>query len=197
MRHILSNSGEQKLKLYKHMEARFLQHHVDNYYELNTFCIIRNPWDRMHSFYHYILQYLPALIETSKKNNKNPDHIQWHKKMYEEALNMSFSDWILNGQYTHHMEFEYNPHVLPAQIKSQFDFITDFEGNVMVDHIFKMETLDETLFSFLDTHNIPYNSIAYIKQTNRKNYREEYTQEARDHVTKYFERDIDYFKYIY
>ena len=196
MRQMINRNCETKLGLFKHTEARFLREHIEDFDNVVKFCIIRNPWDRMHSYYHYLKQYMPALIKD--KHTKPQDHLDWHQKMYDEAMQMTFSEWVMNNTLIHHIEYDHNPTPVRTSEKSQFDYITDFDGTLLTENIIQFEHFTDQIYPFLEKHNIPTNDGRYhVKQTVRDNYRLECNQEARDHIAKYFEQDIDYFEYNY
>lgn len=188
MRTLLSKlEGNYKINEFKHTDLKYVKNVIPNFENLRKFTIIRNPWDRLHSFYYYIKQQFLNLKETDTRNKE----IQcWYQDSYNETTQMSFNEWILNTKFYHYLEKKFQCIPITVNKKSQLDYISE-DNKLLIpkEHIFKYEELD-TVFEFLKIKN----SLEHKNRTVRPDYRSEYSNKSKKHIQIYF-REIKEFEY--
>tara|TARA_Y100000004_G_C8795140_1_gene360948 strand:+ start:115 stop:729 length:615 start_codon:yes stop_codon:yes gene_type:complete len=149
------------------------------------FCVSRNPWDRCVSRYHYLKQ--------------EP----WFPRG-------DFSDFIINknNKFSYgsirvqQIKNEYNP-PLEGFIKlcdkfpfdEQLDWVSDNEGNILMDFFIKFETLQKDFNIVCDKIGIPKQKLPHTNKTNHKHYTEYFDNVTRELVAEKYAKDIEYFGY--
>jgi hypothetical protein len=78
--------------------------------------------------------------------------------------------------------------------KLQKDFITDRDGNIIIDYIGKLETIHQDIDYLADRLNIRIN-LPHINKSQRKSFEDYYTSETFNLVYEYFYDDIQLFGY--
>jgi len=149
---------------------RKLKNNFDSYLK---FCVVRNPWDRAVSTYEWGIQ----MVSPYKK-----------RPFWE---NLGFKEWAIHEFGTNGNHFAYK-----EQLQPQLDWITDNNGEVSVDFIGRFENLIEDWklicekCGFLD-------KLPHKHDTTRKKYQGYYDDETKELISKYFQKDIEYFGYEY
>lgn len=140
-----------------------------------TFTVIRNPWDRMVSAYHYLRQIsLPEGSSWLKINNINEDNFP------------TFEEWICNlNNYKNPEHYWFRPET------SQGQWI-----DLPVEIFIRYENLEEDFKQVQDLFNCK-NPLPHFYKSNRSSYKDYYNDQTKDIVTKFNEEDIDVFKYTY
>ncbi len=137
----------------------------NNYFK---FAFVRNPWDRLYSMYKF----------TVRRG--------WCSK------DVPFCEWILKDAITE--ACKYQEPIVPIQQKSQLDWITDSEGNTVVDFIGRFENLNQDFNKICNQIGSPM-KLVNINASPGKPYREEYTEEAKRFVEEHYAKDIEVFNY--
>lgn len=160
--------GEQVTKTGKYMSHQKMnQADALKFKEYYKFAIVRNPWSRHVSYWHF------------KCRTKSD-----FKQMYP-----TFTKYIKSLSKIHkkYKELTWN----------QASWIYDQKDNLLVDYVAKFEDLGNELEKIctqldieLDSENIPH-----YKDSQVDDYREFYTPETRDIVAKINARDIRLFNY--
>lgn len=134
------------------------------------FAFVRNPWDLLVSGYQY-----QTTVLTREQRALNPDVAELL------ARTRDFSDVV-----------RYYP-----MIRSDMtSFITDEQGQVIVDFVGRFERLEED-FAYISSRigiDVP---LSHENRSERASYREYYTPETRDIVARHFARDIERFGYVF
>jgi len=134
-----------------------------------SFAVVRNPWDKVVSHYHYRVQTNQTGLADAQIEFK-----QWVKLCYQEQ-NPAYYD-------------------KPKMFQPQTDWISDQQGNIKVNHICKFETLNADFATLCKTINKTA-ELPHIKTSNREKYSEYYDNETAEIVRKWFQEDIDLFIY--
>ena len=132
------------------------------------FCFVRNPWDRMFSWYNQL-----------QKSVYNPSKIR--KMQYELANNYPFTDFLKNisrEKYFNH----YNT--------SDFYLIDE-----NINFIGRFENLQQDFNIVCDKIGIPQQQLPHKNASKHKHYTEYYDDETRQIVAEKFAKDIEYFNY--
>lgn len=152
-----------------------LKNQWDTYF---NFTIIRNPWDRILSWYLFCKQ----LRKITAK---------------ERALYaMPFEEWITNGMHTHwetsNVKFNgKNPLTLHEYILDKNEIIVDFIG--------RFERLHQDFSTICKKIGIPLKHLPHIYKTRQAtdDYRNYYNTTTKNIIAKIFEKDIELFKYTF
>jgi len=150
---------------------------LDRFNEMFKFTIVRNPFEFILSNYHYV--------------RKFPNHF-----MYDEAIKMPFSefpDFYMEWREKH---IEENIHG-KNKVCTMYEFLHDDKGNMLMDYIGKLETINEDFKYICEKIGIDYRTMPYINvnKKNDKPYRQVYDDATREKVEKYFAKDLKLLKY--
>jgi len=167
LRQIPGSIDAKELQLYKHTEIKFLPEIT----QTNVFTMVRNPWERFHSMYYDIKKRFGSMAVAE---TKNLEYKAWYRRLHNDVLSRTFSDWILNGVYIHPAEKYYNHNPLNTLRKSMSYYI---EGCDTI-KVFKLEEkkdpqdyVDEYAKQFdkiKSALNLSYNSFARTSSAQHK-----------------------------
>lgn len=89
----------------------------------------------------------------------------------------------------------------PTRHDCQIDWLVDETGEIMVDHVMRLEELDAGLARIREMTDGRVNLQSREANVNRnshsRSYRDRYSQRAREHVAAIFRRDIEAFGYAF
>ena len=155
--------------------------------EYFSFAFVRNPWDRMVSWY--------AMIDAAKKNlscfkrfRKNP----FRSELWNYAINNSndFESFLENCTET-----VFDLGCYKSFIFNQADYLSDKDGNIVVDFIGRFENLasdTDHIFKTLDLDSI---SLPKLNQSKHSHYSQWYNDKTKALVAERFAKDIALFGY--
>lgn len=83
---------------------------------------------------------------------------------------------------------------IPKMFQPQVEWLKDYEGNIVVDKILKMEYLSEDFKQFAVKIGIK-KKLPHLNKTKKENYRKYYDGETKAIVEKWFKEDIKRFSY--
>jgi len=177
---------------------------IEQWNELKKFTIIRNPWDRMVSLYHFRKKENDLLIRLQHQGLWEPTNGDSSQEGWD------FKTWIKNAEVAgvqDHNAFLNYKDVIKVQPQSkgffkssseyinQLDLITDPNGMFYVDYIIEYKKLDEELENMFNSLNLKPPQLPVINKSNHENYREYYDEETKNFVYELFKKDINYFEY--
>ena len=147
-----------------------------------SFGFVRNPWDRLVSWYVMIR-------ETPQSSpNKLWDYVHSNSSTFEEfILNCTESIYDDRNGYKYEKSF----------IKPQYDYFTDENGNMITDFIGRFENLQSDFNKVLQKVGLGKYELPHINKTRKKDYRIFYTSKTRAIVAERFKKDIEYFGYSF
>lgn len=139
--------------------------------EKYTFTFVRNPWDRVASLYHF-------RVRTNQTGLQNSS--------------LDFKDWVFRC-YVEQDPLYYNVHKM---FMPQLDWISDADSNLLVKFVGRFENLTD---DFAEVCNAIGKDVTlpHVNKTKRKSYRDYYDDELIKIVGRYYEKDIDLFKYSF
>lgn len=157
---------------------------IVNYKDYFKFCFIRNPWDRLVSCY---------LNKIRSDNNLNSE-------VFVQGVHKGFLKYGVFRAGISFAEFAKAITNIPDPIaerhfRSQYTFITDEEGKILVNFIGKFECLNEDFLRLCEQTGIPKQTVPHLLKTDRKSYQEYYTNEIKDIVWERYSKDIEMFGY--
>lgn len=133
----------------------------DKYFK---FTVVRNPWDRMVSMYHYRLSRKQIPQDTSFN-------------FFVENFRTVFKHGRLNS--------------------SQAKYIYNENEELLVDYVGRFECLQQTwkeICKKIDLENI---ALPHLKGSSHKHYRNYYDNKTKQLVARYFDDDIELFRYSF
>ncbi len=147
-----------------------------------TFGFVRNPWDRLVSWYVMIQETPP------NKPNQLWEYVHEHASSFEDFIR-NCTDTITEqrGGFAYRKSF----------IRPQYDYFTDDQGNIAVKFIGRFESLQTDFNYALVQVGLPPHQLPHLNTTRQKNYREFYTDETREIVAERFKKDIENFGYSF
>lgn len=163
---------------YGHHYANFIKNEMkDKYKNYTSFCIIRNPWDRLWSSYNF----MKSGSEFIRNNNNN---------------NLkSFEDYIFDIYNTKkYLNVNSQTNGTDLYYHKQSNWIMNKGNDKIVDIIGKFEDLSSLVESIEHDFNIDGLSqrfkITHSNKTKKVNYREVYNQSMISKVSEMYQEDI-------
>lgn len=135
-----------------------------------TFSIVRNPWDKVVSHYHF-----RVATNQNRLRDHPMDFREWVKMAYGEGDSAYCDD--------------------PKMFMPQMRWIADGNDNILVDEVIRFEHLSHDFNSLLDKLGKRPVILPHIKKTDRGGYRQYYDSETREIVGSRFHSDIARFGY--
>jgi len=166
------SSIEQALGLrFRHRTARELIEECgrDAWDRLFTFAVVRNPWDKAVSHYHYRVQ-----TNQTGLGNRHLDFRAWVRESYG-ARNPVYYD-------------------KPKFFMSQMEWITDADGTVLVGFVGRFERLEADFQEICRRLNRSA-SLPHLKRSVHQDYRAYYDSESANIIADWFRRDVEHFGY--
>lgn len=134
-----------------------------------SFTVVRNPWDKVVSHYHFRLQ---------------------NGKIYPPENPIGFREWVIQAYHHRHPAHFSTERLFMPQV----NWISDADGNVLLDRILRFERLEADFIQVL-THLGLQAKLPHEKQTDRGRYQQYFDVTTRRVVEQAFWSDIEYFEY--
>ena len=135
------------------------------------FTVVRNPWDKVVSHYHYRVQ------TNQTKLGETP---------------IPLPEWVCRA-YGKQDPAYYDK---PKMFMPQLDWLTDAEGTVMVDFVARFENLQQDFEAICQRLNRTAH-LPQLRKSERGDYRKYYDEESKAVVASWFAKDITHFGYRY
>jgi chondroitin 4-sulfotransferase 11 len=156
-----------------------------------TFGIVRNPWDRVFSYYIYRRQIRRLEIENTLSFK------QWLfrcaefvKSENQRALNREFAPVYGVGTMVKN-----NPEAWRVKFDNSLHMLTDEHGQVIVDYIARFEHLQKEFDVICKRLGIEKQTLPFANRTNHRPYWTYYDKDCEQIVAELFHKDITYFNY--
>lgn len=154
------------------------KHDLDDseyFHKLFKFVFVRNPFDWILSTYYYI--------------KSSPQH-GFHNDVKEMSL-LEFLYW-----YKDVATNIYRPYGSNKYLKMK-DYIVDPYGNVVIDYIARLETINRDLIKIRNATGVPIKEAELVNNNinRKKEWASYYDDDSRKFVETYFEDDLKFFKY--
>jgi chondroitin 4-sulfotransferase 11 len=167
-------------------ETEFILHqhsmynsHKSEYSEYFKFCFVRNPWDRLVSWWNMM---------------KNKGIHNDFSKYLLEAKN--FSEFLEKTEIINEtLDGSIKDLVYPKSISfNQLDYISDSEGKVLVDFIGRFENINEDFLKISEKIGFDL-KLSHLNKFDHPDYRKYYGDKDIEKVYCMYKRDIDFFGY--
>jgi hypothetical protein len=155
-------------RLWKHATLADLDGvvHAEELDDLLIFTMVRNPWDRMVSYYHWLQQ-------------QKFEHFA-----VETATRLDFAAFVAEPAIA--QSFAHSPFA---------SYVTDAKGDERADLFVRLEHLSEDILP-LEAHLGFELKVPHVNQSARtQDYRQSYTDRSREHVAQMCAADIARFNY--
>ena len=180
VRHILRKQfrGGREL-LDRHAHARNAMRHMGakDYAEHYSFAFVRNPWDRMASWY--------IMFRAESRGRGGPP-------LCRAAMShgKDFASFV-----THGTDVVSYPRGDRSCGFSQLDYITDGDGKIIVNDAYRFEDFNDQCLSLAARLGFRLGKVPHKRARKRKHYSRFYTPALRDLIAERFSRDIEAFGY--
>ena len=168
------SSVEQALGLrFRHLTAAevIAQIGMDAWRQAYTFTFVRNPWDKVVSHFHY------RILTNQTDMGTEP---------------LSFKDWVRLAYGDRDPRY----YDKPKMFMPQTDWITDDNGEVLVNFIGRFERLADD-FRQVCRHINRSGQLPHLKRSGHDDYRRYYDDVSREIVADWFRKDIERFDYSF
>lgn len=136
-----------------------------------SFSIVRNPWDKVVSHYHYRVK-------------TNQTDLGRHT--------IPFQEWVKRAYGEREAAYYDQPRMFMPQLR----WIADAEGKILVSFVGSLENLQMDFE--LICHRIGVEArLPHVKKSNHRPYQELYDEETREIVAREFAEDIETFGYSF
>ena len=136
-----------------------------------SFSIVRDPWERMISDYHFFLAAGPQLY---------PQLSPRERGLTDDAAAMGFNDWLQRNADQLGM--------------SQTEYLSDHSGAIIVDHVLRFEALGAGFAMITELLGVRCD-LPYVNRTRHPSAREVYSPASVDLVRQRCAADIERFDY--
>jgi len=153
---------------------------------------------------------LPPHVTASELRNELPQEV--YETFFKFAFVRNPWDWQVSLYHFMRQQSDHHQHDLIAEMNFedyivwrcnhdlhlQAEFVTDKEGNLIVDFVGRFESLQEDFDSICQQIGLPQLGLPHINRSHRRqDYRSYYNDRTRRLVETYFQRDIEIFGYSF
>ena len=187
----LDPSSCQWLFLDKHSTAQEMKEVVgpEEWDNCNVFAFVRNPYDRVVSFYHHLRK--PLYMDRKTLGRQYPEFLDSGflepAEACKAAMEYEFNEWVVRAYRDE--EFEHY-----GWFDSQLTWLTDERGQVIVDFVGKYEELIDSWKTICNSIGISI-ELPKVNSSKRASYSSYYSQSSRQIIESKFEQDLTLYHY--
>lgn len=134
-----------------------------------VFAVVRNPWDKVVSHYHYRVKTKQTGLDDSP---------------------IAFREWVLRCYLDRDPQY----YDQPRMFMPQWHWLIDEKGKSLVDFVGRFENLNQD-FATISDRLSPGSSLGHVKPSSRGSYQNYYNEETQALIEASFAEDIDAFGY--
>ena len=157
---------------------KLLSYSEEDIQNMFKFTIVRNPWDRAVSAFHYLQQ---VMVDPTRPGYR----------VIESS--MSFEQFIIGVLPTLNLEFPDYRQRLEAHFSFQYSRAY-YDDEQFVDHIAKLETLEDDWSTISPAIGID-KKMKHSNKSQHAEYEKYYTVETKRIISSIYENDIEFFGY--
>lgn len=175
--------GQQVYSPHKHRFAKELRniHGAEAWDAAYRFAFVRNPWDRLVSWWSMIETFRPQHEQGRRTNN-------FFSYVFSNSRN--FEEFIVNC--TDDIE---DDNGWKCVLRNQIDYMVDERGAPMVDFVGRFENLDEDFNHVLANAGWEPRALRHHNKTAHRPYQDYYSPRTREIIEKAYATDIAAFGY--
>jgi chondroitin 4-sulfotransferase 11 len=181
---VSSQNGLNKHSDFLKVHALFEVYGLKKYFK---FAVLRNPFDRMVSIFHYKIDGLEKKIKYGKIKNGDPETIDRCEYILHDVM-YDFNKWLMFPE-------EREPLLYDERFgASQLSFLKNHKGKIGVDYIMKFENLEED-WKYVMSKIDKAKPLPHMNQTDHKHYRDIYDFDSEEYIREVCKEEIEHFKY--
>ena len=177
----IPDDKKNKGDIWRHSTAEQIIDHygADIWNEYFTFAVVRNPWDRLVSMFHFNIKGRWITHHCDPRVTRIRKECRRFLRKHSRCKKIAFLDYAKNHIHR----------------KPQYEYVCDSSGNVLVDSVFKLEDLS-TDYSLLSSKlGLPDLKLGHANKTSRGSYSEYYDSDSVAAVADIYSEDINKFGY--
>lgn len=165
---------------FKHDLSKWHWQMLPDWNDCYKFCFVRNPWERLVSWYSMVMQKQSLLAQSQ---NKLWQYAITESKSFEEFVKKCTEEI---SDYGGRKSFAYN----------QIDYISDENGKILVDFIGRYENFSGDMRHVAHTLGIEEDVVpVHENRSKHRHYSSYYSEELKAIVADRYARDIEFFGY--
>lgn len=141
---------------------------------------VRNPWDRLVSWWEMIRRN----ASEGRPMNGFQKYVASRARTFDEFIRHCDADCR-------------DPDGSKCIYRNQLDYLTDADGQIIVDFIGRFERLDTDFGMVAQRLGLSAVSIPHLNRSAHPSYARYYSAETRHMVAEHYRRDIDFFGYSF
>ncbi len=176
-RYRLDEIGDPRPGRAKHLSAIQLKYILgdEEFSRCLKLSLVRNPWARTVSQYFFTRKDVkPNFLDRVRRGTTRKFH------------NLGFEAWVSNRWIKYQQT---------GAISSQLSKLTDLEGNLLIDHVGRLEDVQATLDWLTGRLGVERIGMPHVNRATKGYYASYYTPRTRGMVEEMCREDIEYFKY--
>ncbi len=155
--------------------------------EYFSFAFVRNPWDRLVSWYSMI-EAAKHKLSIEERSSQTPfKSALWN---YALGCSDSFESFLYNCT-----DIIFDLGCKKSFAYNQLDYLTNESGELVVDFIGRYESLQEDFSKVLPKLGLAQRTLPRLNQSQHKHYSQWYTADTQHLIADRFSRDIEAFDY--
>ena len=156
--------------------------------EYFTFAFVRNPWDRLVSWYAMIQAHLKKL-PSDKQTSDEPfsDSPFWNHVIRDSH---DFDSFLMNCT-----DVIFERGCFKSYAFNQIDYLSDENGIISVNFVGRFESLLNDASKVFERLGIEVDKLPNVGPSQHEHYSHYYTQKTRSLIAQRFQRDIEMFNY--
>ena len=157
-----------------------------------TFSFVRNPWDRLVSFYHFIGPGAPIYPKRLNVHQWAP----YVTRQYIYPRGNSFRPISFKEFVIHYLDQSHCPHQIKYSLEwDSFDWLANSDGELDLDYIGRFSNLTSDFKTLCDKLDIDYFPLIKSNESTHTKYTDYYDSELRSYVAEKYYKEIDYFDF--